>query len=260
LILIGSARDCRRGGGGGGFGLRDESREWTRAHLGRARGGEVHRAHVARSGNRGVVHPARAGRPASGAPDSRARGRVAQSRRFFVVASQLERASGKENASPQGRHELGIRTHPLGSRVGMAPAHPDPEPRAETREASTSSQRYASPGMMAACLAVIPNAALWWGLSRGRNKLETLVTGALRVGGIPALLAIPFLGMSMEKCFYDTLVSMQGCDPTYVPPERRGDAFPSGGHALPSFSLVPVRHVSEYVEYFSPGATRSPPR
>lgn len=178
----------------------------------------------------------------------------------FSSASQLERASGKENASPQGRHELGIRTHPLGSRVGMAPAHPDPEPRAETREASTSSQRYASPGMMAACLAVIPNAALWWGLSRGRNKLETLVTGALRVGGIPALLAIPFLGMSMEKCFYDTLVSMQGCDPTYVPPERRGDAFPSGGHALPSFSLVPVRHVSEYVEYFSPGATRSPPR
>ena len=130
----------------------------------------------------------------------------------------------------------------------MAPAQPDSETRVST-DASTSSpssQRYASPGVMAACLAVIPNAALWYGLSRGRNKLETLVTGALRVGGIPALLAIPFLGMSMEKCFYDTLVSIQGCDPTYVPPEKRGDAFPSGGHALPSFSLVPVRHVSEY--------------
>lgn len=172
------------------------------------------------------------------------------------MASQLPEKRKRQSAT---EHELGIRTHPLGSRVGMAPAHPDPEPRASS-DASTSSQRYASPGMMAACLAVIPNAALWWGLSRGRNKLETLVTGALRVGGIPALLAIPFLGMSMEKCFYDTLVSMQGCDPTYVPPERRGDAFPSGGHALPSFSLVPVRHVSEYVEYFSPGATRSPPR
>ena len=107
----------------------------------------------------------------------------------------------------------------------MAPSHPDPETRASAGPASTSSQRYASPGVLAACLAVIPNAALWYGLSRGRNKLEVLVTGALKVGGIPALLAIPFLGMSMEKCFYDTLVSLQGCDPTYAPPERRGDAF-----------------------------------
>lgn len=138
----------------------------------------------------------------------------------------------------------------------MAPAHPDPETRA-SNGGSTSSQRYASPGMTAACLAVIPNAALWYGLSRGRNKLETLVTGALRVFGIPGLFAIPFLGMSMEKCFYDTLVSMQGCDPTYVPPEKRGGAFPSGGHALPSFSLVPVRHVSEYAEdFFSDARSR----
>ena len=144
----------------------------------------------------------------------------------------------------------------IGFRIGMAPSHPDPETRASAGPASTSSQRYASPGMLAACLAVIPNAALWYGLSRGRNKLEVLVTGALKVGGIPALLAIPFLGMSMEKCFYDTLVSLQGCDPTYAPPERRGDAFPSGGHALPSFSIVPVRHVSEYGEYFFPETPR----
>ena len=65
LILIGSARDFRRGGGGGGFGHSGESRVWPGAHLGRARGSEVHRAHVARSGNRGVVHPTRAGRLAS---------------------------------------------------------------------------------------------------------------------------------------------------------------------------------------------------
>ena len=149
-----------------------------------------------------------------------------------------------------------VRGPAIGFRLGMAPSHPDHETRASAGPASTSSQRYASPGMLAACLAVIPNAALWYGLSRGRNKLEVLVTGALKVGGIPALLAIPFLGMSMEKCFYDTLVSLQGCDPTYAPPERRGDAFPSGGHALPSFSIVPVRHVSEYGEYFFPETRR----
>ena len=121
-----------------------------------------------------------------------------------------------------------------------------PDPPAEPQ--------YASPGLLAAGLAVIPNAALWWGLSRGKNKLEVLVTGALRYGGIPGLLCLPFLGMSMEKCFYDTLVSAQGCDPTFVPEDRKNQAFPSGGSAFfPSFSLVPVKHVAEYGAYFGVG-------
>tara|TARA_B110000977_G_scaffold196645_1_gene277421 strand:- start:16164 stop:16586 length:423 start_codon:yes stop_codon:yes gene_type:complete len=121
-----------------------------------------------------------------------------------------------------------------------APTTPPPEPQ------------YASPGLLAAGLAVIPNAVLWYGLSRGKNKLEVLVTGALRVGGIPALLTIPFLGMSMEKCFYDTLVSLQGCDPTYVPEEKRNQSFPSGGSQMfPSLSLVPVKHVREYFTGFA---------
>jgi len=131
------------------------------------------------------------------------------------------------------------------SRLGMAPVPPKSD-----APSGPSAQHYASPGLLAACLAVVPNAALWYGLSRGRNKLEVLVTGALKVGGVPALLCIPFLGMSMEKCFYDTLVSMQGCDPTYVPPEKRGGAFPSGGHALPSFSVAPVKPIWEYREFF----------
>ena len=83
-----------------------------------------------------------------------------------------------------------------------------PDPPAEPQ--------YASPGLLAAGLAVIPNAALWRGLSRAKNKLEALVTWAFRYGGILCLLCIPFLGMSMEKCLYDTLVSAQGCSPTFM--------------------------------------------
>ena len=105
---------------------------------------------------------------------------------------------------------------------------------------------YMSPGAIGACLTIIPNATLWYGLSRGRNKLETLVKTTVRYLGVPGLLAIPFCGMAMEKCFYDTLVSAQGVDPNVQNPDRARETFPAGGHALPSFSLVPVKHIREY--------------
>ena len=68
----------------------------------------------------------------------------------------------------------------------------------------------------------------------------------VRVAGVPGLLCIPFAGMALEKCFYDTLVSLQGCDPTVQPERRKQETFPAGGHTLPSFSVVPVRHVADY--------------
>ena len=165
------------------------------------------------------------------------------SARGFRDAQKTQKKSSRDFLSPASLQWCRLI---LGVARGMAPPSPDapttppPEPQ------------YAPPGLLAAGLAVIPNAVLWYGLSRGKNKLEVLVTGALRVGGIPALLTIPFLGMSMEKCFYDTLVSLQGCDPTYVPEEKRNQSFPSGGSQMfPSLSLVPVKHVREYFTGFA---------
>ena len=57
--------------------------------------------------------------------------------------------------------------------------------------------------------------------------------------GVYGLLALPFVSLAMEKCIYDTAQSAQGIDPRVRPANRGG--FPSGGAALPSFSLVPVQ-------------------
>jgi hypothetical protein len=43
----------------------------------------------------------------------------------------------------------------------------------------------------------------------------------------------------MEKCVYDSVQAFQGIDPNVRPADRGG--FPSGGAALPSFSLIAVR-------------------
>jgi len=57
--------------------------------------------------------------------------------------------------------------------------------------------------------------------------------------GVHGFLALPFVTLSIEKCIYDTVQSLQGIDPNVVPEGRGG--FPSGGAALPSLSLVAVR-------------------
>ena len=114
-------------------------------------------------------------------------------------------------------------------------------------DASTSDSEYVSPGVIGACLTIIPNAMMWYGAIRGKGKLESLVKAVVKSPIGPAgLLAVPFCGMAMEKCFYDTLVSLQGVNPNIQPETRKMETYPAGGHALPSFSVVPVKHIREY--------------
>ena len=71
--------------------------------------------------------------------------------------------------------------------------------------------------------------------------------------GFPGLLAVPFLGMSLEKSFYDTAMSLQGVCPNKPPKYhtlndqgQSTQGFPGGGFNLPSLSLVPVKHIKDY--------------
>jgi hypothetical protein len=71
-----------------------------------------------------------------------------------------------------------------------------------------------------------------------------IVNTVLRTTGVYGLFAVPFIGLAMEKSFYDTALSLQGIDPCQRAPDRQNEGFPSGGHMLPSLSLLPVRRIS----------------
>ena len=93
-------------------------------------------------------------------------------------------------------------------------ASPAPSQEASTSPSTTTElDTYMTPGVIGACLTIVPNATLWYGLSRGRTNLEVLVKTVIKYAGVPGLLAVPFCGMAMEKCFYDSLVSLQGVNP-----------------------------------------------
>eukprot|EP00747_Dinoflagellata_sp_TGD_P183620 gnl/TRDRNA2_/TRDRNA2_38597_c0_seq1.p1 gnl/TRDRNA2_/TRDRNA2_38597_c0~~gnl/TRDRNA2_/TRDRNA2_38597_c0_seq1.p1 ORF type:complete len:116 (+),score=13.44 gnl/TRDRNA2_/TRDRNA2_38597_c0_seq1:101-448(+) len=62
-----------------------------------------------------------------------------------------------------------------------------------------------------------------------------------KYAGVYGFFAVPLCTLSMEKTIYDTVNAVQGIDPNEHPTRRAGEGFPSGGHLLPSFSLVAVR-------------------
>jgi len=67
--------------------------------------------------------------------------------------------------------------------------------------------------------------------------------------GVGGFFALPFVSLSMEKCVYDSVQAYQGRDANIHPPGA-GKGFPSGGHQLPSFSLIPVN--TEYGKKSAP--------
>uniref|UniRef100_A0A7S1DCH1 Uncharacterized protein n=1 Tax=Cyclophora tenuis TaxID=216820 RepID=A0A7S1DCH1_CYCTE len=98
-------------------------------------------------------------------------------------------------------------------------------------------ERSNSAWMVSFAAAMVPFTAFCYGHSRGMTVkiVEATVKSPL---GVYGLFLLPFVSLGMEKSVYDTVQSIQGFDPCVRPADRGG--FPSGGAALPSFSLVPV--------------------
>jgi len=59
--------------------------------------------------------------------------------------------------------------------------------------------------------------------------------------GVAGCLALPWLTLSFEKASYDTLAAVRGYNPEKEHDPSQTGGFPSGGSALPSFALLPIR-------------------
>jgi hypothetical protein len=95
--------------------------------------------------------------------------------------------------------------------------------------------------MYSAAAAMVPFTAFCFGHSKGMT-VRVVEAVARSPVGVYGLLALPFVTLAMEKSIYDTVQAWQGLDPNIRPSDRGG--FPSGGAALPSFSLIPVQKKS----------------
>lgn len=78
--------------------------------------------------------------------------------------------------------------------------------------------------------------------SRGGTKrlVDFMLSSRIGAGG---LFFVPFIGLALEKVWYDTALSIQGVDPTAARPDRKNEGFPAGGHGFPSFSVMPVKNL-----------------
>ena len=113
---------------------------------------------------------------------------------------------------------------------------------AAEREAKITEYLRASPNVFSMVAVCFPNAFMLWQHSRGKTHL--LVSAVLKSPlGVRGLFTLPFIGLALEKSFYDSAMSVQGIDPSKQKPGRENEGFPSGGHALPSLSVFPVRNI-----------------
>lgn len=118
---------------------------------------------------------------------------------------------------------------------------PPPPPPAAPATMEELDQRSVPAWCLSFSAAMVPFCAFCYGHSRGvtTRVVERVVRSPV---GVYGLFALPFLTLGMEKSIYDTVQAWQGLDPNIVPADRGG--FPSGGAALPSFSLIPVRKIA----------------
>jgi len=86
---------------------------------------------------------------------------------------------------------------------------------------------------------LVPNAVMM--LNHARGGSPAVFNFVIKNFGVHGLFALPAIGLVMEKSWYDTAMCLQGIDPSKVSDDRRGEGFPSGGHNLPSLSLVSLR-------------------
>ena len=103
--------------------------------------------------------------------------------------------------------------------------------------------RTVSPGLVSIGLVLIPNAMMMRSHINGGTVRIVKWVLASRFPGPPGLFVVPFAALAVEKVFYDTAMSIQGVDPNAARADRKDEGFPAGGHAIPSFSILPVRNL-----------------
>ena len=130
-------------------------------------------------------------------------------------------------------------------------------PQKESHPHSNLQHPHPPVPFVTALLMLTPN-ALMWRMAYTGSGVRIINVAIKSPLGPSALLLLPFLGMAMEKSFYDSAMSLQGIDPNDTPEYHQKDeqgrstqSFPGGGHNLPSLSYFPVRHYSEYWKWFA---------
>ena len=115
--------------------------------------------------------------------------------------------------------------------MGRAPSGREGEPGVVLGDPSTWSIGWAA--------VLVPNAVMLFNHHRGGSTF--IFTTIIKRFGVHGLFVFPFVALAMEKSFYDSAMCLRGIDPNQRAADREHEGYPSGGHLLPSLSVVPLR-------------------